>query len=120
MSPSAMPRYNGASEAGIGALKVHAHWEAARNGRAGHWTSDDVEAARLRANQTARPNGQASVSPEALWNSRLPITDQDRSEFARTVELCRLEAFRHYGLAADQELTVREQDAVDRFAARAT
>ena len=111
-----MPRYNGASEAGIGALKVRAHWEAARHGRAGHWTTDDVEAARLQANQMPRPNGHASLSPETLWKDRSPITHQDRSEFARTVELCRPEAFRRYELSAQEELTVRERDAIDRFA----
>jgi hypothetical protein len=111
-----MPRYNGASEAGIGAPKVRAYWEAARDGRAGHWTSDDVEAARLQANETPRPNGHASLNPETLWKNRSPITHQDRSEFGRTVELCRPEAFQRYELAAQEELTVRERDAVYRFA----
>ena len=62
-----------------------------------------------------RPNGHASLSPEVLWNSRSPITHQDRSELAGTVELCRPEAFQHYELPAQAELTVRERDAIDRF-----
>src|SRR5262249_4034619 len=45
-SPPYTPRYNGAIEAGIGALKTRAHEEAARQGRPGAWTCADLEAAR--------------------------------------------------------------------------
>jgi len=74
---------------------------------------------RLQANQMPRPNGHGSLNPETLWKDRSPITHQDPSEFARTVELCRPEAFRRYELSAQEELTVRERDAIGRFAARA-
>ncbi len=60
-SPPATPSYNGACEAGIGGLKVRAHHESARNGRPGEWTCDDVEVARLQANETARPWGVVSL-----------------------------------------------------------
>ena len=55
LSPPATPEYNGACEAGIGSLKTRAHHESARNNRPGEWTCDDVEGARLQANETARP-----------------------------------------------------------------
>src|SRR5207249_4901795 len=50
-SPFYFPSYNGAIEAGIGALKIRAHFEAALHDRPGDWTLDDVEAARLRGNE---------------------------------------------------------------------
>ena len=120
LSPQATPEYNGSVEAGGGRLKIRSEWEAERNGRAGQWTSDDVEAARLISNQTPRRAGQSYVTPQSLWNNRSPITDQERSEFARTVELCRPQALRHYDLSGDAELTSKQKHAVDRFAARAT
>src|SRR5262249_5982351 len=50
-SPREWPEYNGACEAGIGSMKTRTHHEATRRGMPGQWSSDDVEAARLQANQ---------------------------------------------------------------------
>jgi len=58
LSPPRLPRYNGAVEAGNGSVKTRVRQEAARHGRIGCWTSDDLEAARLQANLTARPWGE--------------------------------------------------------------
>jgi hypothetical protein len=69
-SPPATPSYNGACEAGIGGLKTRAHHESARHGRPGEWTCDDVEMARLQANETARPWGQAGPTPDQAWRRR--------------------------------------------------
>jgi transposase InsO family protein len=44
-SPPGRPQYNGAIEAGIGALKVRTHYQAVRQGRPGEWTLEDAEAA---------------------------------------------------------------------------
>ena len=44
LSPPRTPRYNGSCEAGIGAGKTRTAYLAARQGRAGLWTSDDLEA----------------------------------------------------------------------------
>jgi transposase InsO family protein len=71
LSPPSTPRFNGACEAGIGGLKVRAHHEAARHGRPGEWTADDVETARLVANATARPLSAAGPVPDELWDRRL-------------------------------------------------
>lgn len=76
LSPPGTPRYNGACEAGIGGLKTRAHYLAARHGRAGHWTCDDVEAARVMANETARPRGTLGPTPDDLWATRLPPADR--------------------------------------------
>jgi len=63
LSPPAQPQYNGAVEAGIGSIKTRTHHIAALHGRPGEWTCDDVEAARLLANATARPNGRLAPTP---------------------------------------------------------
>lgn len=85
LSPKAMPQYNGAAEAGIGSIKTRAEHEAARHGRPGEWTCDDVEAARMMANETARPRGESGPTPEALWQKRRRVTDEHRKQFGAEV-----------------------------------
>lgn len=48
-------RYNGAAEAGNSTLKTLTHEHAARQGRPGHWTVEDLEAARRMANELRCP-----------------------------------------------------------------
>lgn len=76
LSPPGTPEYNGACEAGIGGLKTRAHHVAARCGRPGEWTCDDVETARLMANETARPHGSLGPTPDELWAAKLPRGDR--------------------------------------------
>ena len=85
-SPCYYPEYNGACEAGIGTLKTYAHHEAARHDRPGEWTCDDVEAARLRANELSRPRGHAGPTPDELWSEHCPVTRDERYIFRRTVQ----------------------------------
>jgi transposase InsO family protein len=86
LSPEYYPEYNGAVEAGNGALKARTMYHAARNGRLGFWTCDDVEAGRLQANETTRPRGAWGPSPEASWRSRERIGDEERRGFLDLVE----------------------------------
>ena len=86
LSPPGYPCYNGSIEAGIGSLKTRAHHEAARNNRPGEWTCDDVEAARLQANYTARPKGAKGPTPQEMWESRPKISNQERETFLKTSE----------------------------------
>src|SRR5262245_24594434 len=51
LSPPRLPQYNGACEAAIGWMKSPTRWIAAQDGRIGLWTSDDLEAARILANE---------------------------------------------------------------------
>jgi transposase InsO family protein len=81
MSPGHYPPYNGAIEAGIGSLKTHTWYEAARKGRVGYWTCDDVEAGRLKANETSRPWGPGGPSPDLMWMARNMVSDQERMTF---------------------------------------
>ncbi|MFH0911284.1 MAG: DDE-type integrase/transposase/recombinase [Planctomycetota bacterium] len=86
LSPGYYPQYNGAIEAGIGSLKTHAWYEAAKNGRVGYWTCDDVEAGRLKANETSRPFGPKGPSPDTVWQTRRPITKTERQAFKLIVD----------------------------------
>ena len=65
-SPPYTPEYNGSIEAGNGALKTRTHEEAARQGRAGHWTADDIEAARRMANELNYPHGPLGPTRQEL------------------------------------------------------
>jgi hypothetical protein len=84
-SPPDLPEYNGACEAGIGSMKTRTHHQAARSGRPGEWTCDDAEAARLEANETARPWGHRGPTPAEVWQQRQPIRDAERAAFGATV-----------------------------------
>ncbi|MEZ0228968.1 MAG: transposase family protein [Planctomycetota bacterium] len=78
-SPFHTPSYNGAIEAGIGSLKIRAHYEAARHDHPGEWTLDVVEAARLRGNELGFPNGRARGTPDEAWARRPEITESQRN-----------------------------------------
>lgn len=80
-SPPCTPSYNGSIEAGIGSLEVRAFYESARHDRPGQWTCDDVAAARLQANTTARPWGLYGPTPDAAWQQRVTITDLEARLF---------------------------------------
>jgi hypothetical protein len=84
-SPPYYPAYNGACEAGVGSIKTRAHHLAARAGRAGEWTLDDVEGARLHSNETGRPFGAHGPRPRDRWNLRRPIAEADRDFFLEDV-----------------------------------
>ena len=97
LSPPRLPAYNGACEAGIGSLKVRAHHESARNDRAGEWTCDDVEAARLMANETSRPGGFHAPTPNERWHIRLLLSREEREKFQVSVEQMRADARKELG-----------------------
>jgi len=82
LSPLGMPSYNGFCEAGIGSLKTRVHHLAARHGRPGGWSCDDVEAARVQANQTARSRGHRFPTPDVAWNQREGIGSSEVRAFA--------------------------------------
>jgi transposase InsO family protein len=85
LSPPGTPAYNGACEAGIGGLKTRAHEQSTRHDRPGQWTCDDIETARLMANETARPWGLAAPTPADAWHLRGSIDAADRDVFAAAV-----------------------------------
>jgi hypothetical protein len=118
LSPPRTPRYNGACEAGIGSMKARTHHRAAAEGRPGQWTCDDAEAARLQANETARPRGPSGPTPEESWQGRRPISPQERAAFAEAVRQQDGEARRAQGYPAEAPLDRVAQAAVGRAALR--
>src|SRR5262249_13494872 len=81
-SPPGRPQYNGAIEAGIGALKARTHYQAVRQGRPGEWTLADAEAARLEADALARPWGAHGPTPAERWAGRVGVTERGRRGLA--------------------------------------
>jgi transposase InsO family protein len=117
-SPPRMPRYNGACEAGIGSMKTRTHHQAARRGHPGEWTCDDAEAARLEANQTARPWGACGPTPEEVWQRRSRFGAEARSAFGETVRRLEGEARQEQGYPAEGVLDRIARAAVSRAALR--
>ena len=56
----------------------------------GEWTCDDVESARLRANELSLPQGHDGPTPQESWKSRIPPTSEERESFRHLVR-CRLD-----------------------------
>lgn len=117
-SPPHTPSYNGSIEAGIGALKARTEAHAARHGRPGQWTWDDVAAARLEANATARPRGIQGPTPDQLWAARSSIALDERVSFRRSVEEQRWCACCQSGVPVIGPWPVMTERAIDRVAIR--
>ena len=116
LSPPGLPAYNGAAEAGIGALKTRAHHESIRHDRPGEWGAHDVEAALLCANETARPWGELGPSPDQVWRGHLSITRRQREAFTATATEGEIRAREELGLLPNIELGRWDQAAVGRIA----
>ena len=115
-SPRYTPPYNGAIEAGIGSMHVRAHYEAARHDRAGRWTCNDLEAARLQANSTSRPWGVRGPTPDEAFADRRPITAAERAAFLAAYRRHASEEREARGIARDVTLQHEQQSSVDRAA----
>jgi transposase InsO family protein len=115
-SPPVTPEYNGSCEAGIGAMKVRTHYQAALAGRPGRWTSEDVEAARRRANEFHHPDGHTQPTPLEVWQSRSLIDDNERKRFLETLERIRREHEPPRDAAPTEADLAREQRSVVRQA----
>ncbi len=116
LSPPYWPAYNGAVEAGIGSLKGRTDASAARAGHPGYWTCDDVARARLEANARARPDGENGPSPDQAWQSRTPITVEERTAFRTAVKEMRSAL----GTCVGEEGAVTSEREVARSAIRLT
>jgi hypothetical protein len=117
-SPPRTPGYNGAIEAGIGSLKTRTQTHAARYGRPGWWTWDDVEAARAEANATARPRGPSGPTPDASWHARRPVTPAERGMFQVTVARLRTHERSQSMVHREDPLSENDEAIVDRRAVR--
>ena len=115
LSPPRTPRYNGSCEAGIGAVKTRAHHIAAAHGRPGEWICDDVEAARMQANETGRPQGHLGPTPSTLWEAREALGEAERHAFSQAVRRTRTDARKDLELALEGPLRRSDAAAVERL-----
>jgi hypothetical protein len=99
-------------------FKARTHHQAALRGRPGAWTCVDAGAARLEANETARPWGVHGPTPAEAWEGRRRLDAGERAAFAAEVERRRREARRAQGYAAEAVLGRTAGAAVDRVAIR--
>ena len=115
-SPPYTPEYNGAIEAGNGALKTRTHEEAARQGRDGHWTADDTEVARRMANELTYPHGPLGPTRHKCFRTSQRISLEARSAFGRTVEHEQTQERLQQGYPLDTDLDHSDQAQIDRVA----
>jgi transposase InsO family protein len=115
VSPPRWPRYNGAIEAGIGAMQERTDARAARAGHAGSWTIDDAAGALWEANALSRPHGP---SPAAQWAGRSQILPTERDHFRRAVEHHLDDEKRAAGSCVDDAADVWSKRAMARHAIR--
>jgi Integrase core domain/Helix-turn-helix domain len=114
-SPPHWPGYNGAIEAAIGSLKTRTANAAARQGRAGCWSSADVEAARLQAN-TSRPRRLHGRTPTAVWTEHISVPSIERARFELAVQRHRYLARAELNMEQDEILDHWQNGRLDRKA----
>ena len=102
----------------MGSIKTGTFYEAVQHGRGGTWTSDDVDAARERANHTLRPWGVGGPTPAQRWQQRSPITQAQRDQFYDAVGQARQDLLLEKGLEDQFCLSFIAQAAVARGAVR--
>ena len=117
-SPPYTPRYNGACEAGIGGLKARTHHLAARYGRPGRWSTEDVEAARRLADEVQYPRRLRGRTADEVWQARTPPTDEERRRFRDVVQDRRREQRARRGIPLHEVLDRARQASLDRRAVR--
>ena len=117
-SPPLTPRYNGSCEAGIGAMKVRTHYQAALDGRAGNWTCEDTEAARCQANEYHYPGSRSHGTAHRRWQSRVEIDYTERAHFQLVLERALHEQQEKRSYDSQELFTAAAQAAEHRRAVR--
>jgi transposase InsO family protein len=115
-SPPRRPAYNGSIEASIGSMKRRTERHSATAGHPEWWGEADLEAARVEANQTARPRRLHGATPAQVWEQRCLLTSEERASFQQTVRACRAEAPGERGWSLEEPLSRGQEAAVDRVA----
>ena len=75
-----------------------------------------MEAARLQANSTARPNGYTKPTPDEMWNAGTPVSEEERKPILVTYRKLEIEVRGLYGIFDDRELPREKQAMIDREA----
>ena len=98
-------------------MKARTDHHAARSSRPGEWCFEDLEAARLEANETGRPWGSHGDTPDDVWQERRRVTDDERRALKESVG-----KFKHWwrihvvGDKPRKEITQAEDDEIMRNA----
>ena len=114
-SPPSCPSYNGACEAGNGTIKRYAHAIAARHDRPHTWTLDDLEAARLLANQRITERHQ-TLTPQQRLDQALPIPDAQRQTLTSAIHTARERRRAQHAIAQHNQARTLPGDALERQA----
>lgn len=117
-SPPRTPQYNGSLEASNGVMKIRANHLAARQGRPGYWTCDDLEAAQWFANHVHRPWGEHGPTRHEVWDQRPPLSEDERSAFGRSLHQHREAVRLADKIPLHETLSRQAQAKVDRVAIR--
>ena len=117
-SPPYTPEYNGSIEAGNGALKTRTREEAARQGRASHWTADDTEVARRMANELTYPNGPRHPTRQERFRAAPRMLTAERAAFGRTTADKQNQERLKQSYPLDTDLGHMAQAQIDREAIR--
>jgi transposase InsO family protein len=113
-SPARRPQYNGSIEAGIGSLKNRTEAQAVRQGRDGAWSWEDLETARLQANELSRPRGVRGPTPDEMWAARRVVSDEERGAFLATLTSQQEELAREENGPGKQDKARRQREAIRR------
>jgi transposase InsO family protein len=105
-SPPYTPQYNGAAEAGVGAMKGRTEAQALARGAPGEWTWDDTEAARQEANGACVGRRETSPTRAAVWAAREPLGAEARAAFQ--AEVLRQEEGKSPAVTAEAEAAGEE------------
>jgi transposase InsO family protein len=80
-SPRAWPRFNGSCEAGIGVLRTLTEVSACGQGLQGSWSVQDLEQARIWANELTRQHRGHLQQARATWDARSGFAEDERTRF---------------------------------------
>lgn len=84
-SPRAWPRFNGSCEAGIGVLRTLTEVSACGRGQSGSWSIQDLEQARIWANELTRQHRGGLKQARAHWDNRPSLPAHERVRFRKTL-----------------------------------
>jgi hypothetical protein len=118
VSPPYHPPYNGSVESGNRWMKLRTNHQACLRGCRGDWSVADMEKAQRIANEFTTSPVDRTRSPQEVWESREPVSDETRRAFLDRVKDEQVRARVELGLLGSRELTARQRAEVERTAIR--
>ncbi len=115
-SPPGIPSYNGSCEAGVGTIKHRLKGFAGLRGDGAGVTLDDVETARLQANEQPMSCRLGAKTRGQVWDARPVPCPLLRAEVARRAASWERRLRTDKGIVLDDGLPHAEQASLDRFA----